>query len=339
MWFARVSEVEVKEKLLQYLACPVCLGDFELQVDEKKETEIISGCLVCGSCSTIFPISNGIPRILPGKLSGLQEKTSRVFGEEWNFYPDYSGMAEAEFLDYIKPLQSEESFQDKIVLDAGCGNGDFARLMCEYGAKEVMAVDFSRSVEVANQKALGFSNYHVIQADINKLPFKAIFDYILLIGVVQHLPDPRREFADLIRKQLKKRGEVFIWVYGREGNRLYRLFFEPLRKHVTSRLPFNLNKAFSILPTSLLYGFLKLIVCRIDRFGLARRLPMKDYFDYFARCSYKRLWFNTLDKMVPPFQHLFLEDEIVGLFKNAGLIDLRLSQRNGNSWRGFGTKE
>jgi len=55
----------VKEKLIQFLACPECVGEIVLSsVDEKEENEIIKGKLICVSCSKIFSIVRGVPRLL-----------------------------------------------------------------------------------------------------------------------------------------------------------------------------------------------------------------------------------------------------------------------------------
>lgn len=58
----------MKRDLLDILACPVCKGDLELAVDKENEEEIISGKLLCSSCSAEYPIEEGIPNMLPSEL-------------------------------------------------------------------------------------------------------------------------------------------------------------------------------------------------------------------------------------------------------------------------------
>jgi len=49
---------------MDILACPVCKGELKLTVAEEKE-EIISGSLNCPNCRVDYPITNGIPNLLP----------------------------------------------------------------------------------------------------------------------------------------------------------------------------------------------------------------------------------------------------------------------------------
>jgi len=50
---------------MDILACPVCKGKLELEVDEENKTEIITGSLYCRRCEIRYPISDGIPNLLP----------------------------------------------------------------------------------------------------------------------------------------------------------------------------------------------------------------------------------------------------------------------------------
>ena len=97
------------------LCCPQCHGDFELTVLREAQGDIDEGILHCRSCLGVYPITGGIPRVLPNALSSapefcrahaailapmgfdpdygeirrfekLHEKTARAFGFEWNTY-------------------------------------------------------------------------------------------------------------------------------------------------------------------------------------------------------------------------------------------------------------
>ncbi len=50
---------------MDILACPVCKGKLELGVEEEKEQEIIAGSLHCPKCNERYPITGGIPNLLP----------------------------------------------------------------------------------------------------------------------------------------------------------------------------------------------------------------------------------------------------------------------------------
>ena len=55
----------MKRSLLDILCCPVCKGDLVLGVANEDETGIIEGTLTCAKCSVAYPISDGIPDLLP----------------------------------------------------------------------------------------------------------------------------------------------------------------------------------------------------------------------------------------------------------------------------------
>ncbi|AIY90121.1 methytransferase partner Trm112 [Geoglobus acetivorans] len=58
----------MRRKLLEILACPVCKGDLDVEVEEENEGEILWGRLICKSCGAEYPIEDGIPNMLPPEL-------------------------------------------------------------------------------------------------------------------------------------------------------------------------------------------------------------------------------------------------------------------------------
>ncbi|OGO30274.1 MAG: hypothetical protein A2Z29_09195 [Chloroflexi bacterium RBG_16_56_11] len=55
----------MKHSLLEILACPVCKGPLELKVAAEENGEITAGSLRCGKCGVEYPITEGIPDLLP----------------------------------------------------------------------------------------------------------------------------------------------------------------------------------------------------------------------------------------------------------------------------------
>ena len=58
----------MKKELMDILACPVCKGSLELQVEEEEGEEVISGSLHCARCPESYPIKDTIPNLLPPDL-------------------------------------------------------------------------------------------------------------------------------------------------------------------------------------------------------------------------------------------------------------------------------
>jgi uncharacterized protein YbaR (Trm112 family) len=60
----------MKKELMEILVCPVCKGKLELEVQEEGKGEVITGRLSCAACNLSYPISDGIPNMLPPELRG-----------------------------------------------------------------------------------------------------------------------------------------------------------------------------------------------------------------------------------------------------------------------------
>ena len=55
----------MKKELLDILACPVCKGKLELNVEKEDGQEIVTGSLHCAKCDERYPIVDTIPNLLP----------------------------------------------------------------------------------------------------------------------------------------------------------------------------------------------------------------------------------------------------------------------------------
>ncbi len=55
----------MRRELMDILCCPVCKGALTLTVTEENAEEILEGSLWCGACRVAYPISEGIPDLLP----------------------------------------------------------------------------------------------------------------------------------------------------------------------------------------------------------------------------------------------------------------------------------
>lgn len=322
----------MKERLLKYLVCPECRGDLSLLNPRYQNDEVWEGELKCSLCPAGYPVAEGIPRFIPAEMDSVVQRNVENFGAQWHLLDGRSEVNRREFLSYLDKV-SPEFFKGKVILDGGCGMGKFMYYAAEWGAEDVIGVDLSNSVEVASRWTREMPNAHVIQADIYRLPLRECFDFIYSIGVLHHLPDPPAGFRSLT-KLLNRGGTILAWVYGYEGNQLYIKLADPLRS-ITSRLPFWVNK----LGAQLLAGILWIIIWAVylpaNHLGF-KRLPMNDYFLYFYELGFPFFWGTVLDKMIPSISHHYRRDEFARWWEN--FVEVRLVQRNGNSWTGVGVK-
>ncbi|MGB1253695.1 MAG: methyltransferase domain-containing protein, partial [Candidatus Promineifilaceae bacterium] len=243
----------MKTWALSYLRCPTCLGELA-----HTPFDDANGLLTCHACNEWFPIWRSIPRMLPphlltsirqgflaefgnqvaaqgltsdatansdDDLRAIKEHTIENFGFEWIEYarfgwddPEYNIEHEKKvFLD--KSLLKADSFQDKLVLDAGCGNGRYSHWANQFGGR-VIGIDLGDGVESAAKNTADQPNIQIVQADIFNPPFAtATFDLIFSIGVLMHTGDAHRATISLTDK-LKPSGSITIHLYGK-GNPVY----------------------------------------------------------------------------------------------------------------------
>jgi uncharacterized protein YbaR (Trm112 family) len=55
----------VRPDLLEILRCPMCRGELTLAPGRTEGDEVVEGTLSCAACRIDYPISDGIPDLLP----------------------------------------------------------------------------------------------------------------------------------------------------------------------------------------------------------------------------------------------------------------------------------
>jgi SAM-dependent methyltransferase len=95
-----------------------------------------------------------------------------------------------------------------VALDAGCGNGRHSWEVCNRNHSSIVAFDID-AVSVKKNKYMLDSlkqqreitgSYHLLVADVTKLPFKTgSFDKIICSEVLEHIPDDRTVVEELVR--------------------------------------------------------------------------------------------------------------------------------------------
>jgi SAM-dependent methyltransferase len=331
----------MKPRLLELLACPVCHGDLELESGRRTETEIVEGRFECRQCHQGYPLVRGIPRLLPPDVGTEQERTASAFSWQWRHFVEMHPEFEEQFLDWIHPI-GPEFFAGKLVLDAGCGIGRHAYFAARYGAADVVAMDLSAAVETAGEVLADLPNAHVVQGDIYRPPFKlgsdgGSFDFVYSIGVLHHLPDPRAGFESLLRF-VEPGGTIFGWVYGHENNGVVHHFINPLRKTLTARLPRPAVNLISLPMAAVLQGLVKGVYGPLKGTAVWRRLPSNAYLTSLSRFGFRQNHTIVFDHLVAPTAFYLRRDEFEVWFTGAGLEDVEITWRNGNSWRGRGRR-
>lgn len=115
---------------------------------------------------------------------------------------------------YLSFTNEKEMFEDKVVLDVGCGAGGKSLYYASKNAKLVHGVDIVESYEnEANQLAhsLGLSDkFKFSIADASKLHFDDnSFDTIIMNDAMEHVDDPEGVLQEVLRV-LKPTGLLYI---------------------------------------------------------------------------------------------------------------------------------
>jgi SAM-dependent methyltransferase len=302
---------------------------------------IMEGALCCNQCGERYPIRRGVPRMVPPKLANDVSDTVDAFGWQWQQAnriiknPRFS--APEVFLDFIHPVQPAW-FKDKVVLDAGCGLGRFTVAAAQFGAKLVIGVDLSESVDLAFDQTRHRSNVVIVQADILALPVARAIEYGFSVGVLHHTADPRRAFLHLVSK-IVPGGSVSAWVYGRENNGWIVYGVNPIRK-ITSRLPRRLLLAASYALAVPLIMAVKGVYGPVSRHRvltpLRHRLFYYEYLVFLAQFDFATVALIIFDHAVPTLAEYIPRADFAEWFEAAGLVDVTITMRQENSWRGFG---
>lgn len=195
---------------------------------------------------------------------------------------------------------AQQFVQDKIVLDAGCGEGYGTYLLAK-SARKVVGIDYSKEAIIKARRNYTYPNLEFIRANLDQRLFKdTYFDLVCAFQLIEHLLSPE-VFLSNIFKLLSPEG-IFLLSTPNIKTSIVKHPYH-FREYTSEELERLLKKYFSAVD---LFGLqfnpkvkqFRVIraeesntVLKRDRFGLHHFLPRfikKIIFDYVARrLSYK----------------------------------------------------
>lgn len=215
---------------------PLRLGD----AVRDSSGDIVEGTLY--STRTSWPIRRGIPRFV--ELHGLQDSV-RSFGDQWNYF-NFTQFKRHWIEHTVKhTFGTTDAFRGKLVVDAGGGSGAQTLWMLEAGARHVIMLDLSHSVDDVVQRNLrpsGYQNYDVIQCSIDHPPLRpgSIDGIVICHNVIQHTPDVEKSAAALF--SLVGRGEFVFNCYEKNPTGMLRklrwILYDGVFRRLIPNLPF-----------------------------------------------------------------------------------------------------
>jgi uncharacterized protein YbaR (Trm112 family)/2-polyprenyl-3-methyl-5-hydroxy-6-metoxy-1,4-benzoquinol methylase len=293
---------------------PLVLQKIKLSTKQldNKEVEVIEEGILFSDNHWFYPIIKGIPRLnieatfeytnffkqnlgdYDNRIESLnklfkhfveivQKKTKRTrqsFSKEWSLYEyesDKTWGADAEemiqiFLDETN--ETLETLKNKLIFDAGCGNGALNSLLGGYGISTI-AMDFSNSIERAYEKNT-HSCVHYIQGNVQFPPVAfGNFDIAHSSGVLIATNNTELSFS-CIEPLVKKGGKLSVWLYHPRKDFIHNTFNKI--RQVTSKLPLTLQNYLykcTLFPISY-------IIKRLKGNKQNTREMMVDIFDWFS---------------------------------------------------------
>lgn len=231
------------------------------------EEEVTEGVLLAPKSNRAYPISNGVPVLLESSFTqeflhqhtakisrneilsklGLcaQGKTVWSFSNEWNYHfnsnllKTWGWTVDERVRQFLLETDTQlHEMKGKLILDAGCGNGQLSEALSALGAT-VVAMDYSTSVFAA-EKCRRSPNVHFLRGDLQAPPFDVnSFDIIISNGVIHHTPNTYKTFTK-VAQLVKPGGHFYLWLYRKPEKYFKRYLVYPLLdllRQVASRLP------------------------------------------------------------------------------------------------------
>jgi SAM-dependent methyltransferase/uncharacterized protein YbaR (Trm112 family) len=212
--------------LLDIVVCP--LDGRPLSQGDAPVGEGDGPALVCDDGHR-YPVTRAVPRLLPGLADATrvdQTETAASFGAKWELVrdDDKPQLSDFQFRWYDERYGwgDEQRLQAHLagcnhILDAGSGLGYDAARYARLSPGQVIGLELTDSVAIAQRDHGAAPNLSFVQGDIMAPPFPpASFDFVVSDQVIHHTPDCARAFAtlaDLVRPG----GQLSVYVYKKKS--------------------------------------------------------------------------------------------------------------------------
>lgn len=195
--------------------------------------------LCCTRCDERYPVVAGVPIFAKTIVRAGTHRQRKIFsdlchsrGQAYQTSEEY----------HLRAIQNWKKMREiramglapgDIVVDVGCSNGFFLRLMSAQYQTQGIGVDLADSIFVAarQDEILGFNNRFCL-AEAERLPIDSgTVDFVVSFDLLEHLPKPEEAVAEFVRI-LKPGGRLLIHMPIRDDKHSLQWF---LAKYFPSR--------------------------------------------------------------------------------------------------------
>ena len=216
--------------------------------------------------------------------------------------------------EFVQSLDVEPAALAGRLVDTGAyATGRLTAAVASYGA-EIVGMDLSGSVERAQAnrpRAAGERApfVHFIQGNVLEPPLaREAFDFVHSSGVIHHTPDPEGALRALLARA-RRRGKLYIQLY-RKREAWVGLPNQLLRQ-ITTRLPVRLLYRLCWLAVPLHTALVRVVAW------------LRGETSPLATASHGERALSLFDNFSPRYQFRYTADQVAGLFRAAGLDDVR----------------
>jgi len=245
--------------------------------------------------------------------------TAESFGLEWTIHGELARLYASE-ADLWREFETfripPDLFEDKRVLDAGCGMGRWSYAAAKSGARHVVAFDLHDGVYAARRCTQGAGRVSLLKANIFALPFRDRgFDSIMSIGVLHHTGNTHRAIRALL-PLLKPGGRLFLQLYATRGVTKDRRITALLR--ITNRMPKRLLYRICVMLVAARYvPLVKNLIQAVNHFV-----------QIVSFGTHRTFWRNvadTYDWHCCPYRTFHTAEELRQVLADGGLVEIAIT--------------
>jgi uncharacterized protein YbaR (Trm112 family) len=184
------------KNFLKKLICIKCYNKLHVKKILINHNRIVNGDLVCKICKVNYPIINGVINFSYTN----KEIVGKVYNNYWNKLPiNFHRKEDSKELFYFKKLR--RYIKNKIVFDAGCGDGRSIKTICKHQPKLLICADFTNIIFYTAQKySKIYKDVPVIFIKIdlkNKFINKNFINFVISLGSINFKIDQKKVVKNL----------------------------------------------------------------------------------------------------------------------------------------------